>query len=56
MSNMSYAQFENTYNDLRQCYDAMDDDDEGTEAIYKAKLIKLCKKIVEEYGEQEEDD
>ncbi len=56
MSNMSYCRFENTYNDLRDCFDNMDDDLEGSEAVYKEKLIKLCKKIVEEYSEQEEDE
>lgn len=52
MPNMSYVQFENTYHDLQQCYDSMDDEDEGDEAKYKKYLIDLCKKIAEEYGEE----
>lgn len=35
MPNMSYCQFENTYQDLRQCYEAMDDESGRiTEMIY----------------------
>lgn len=52
MSNLSYCQFENTYADLCQCYEAMDDEEEGDEARYKKYLINLCKKIAEEYGEE----
>lgn len=54
MSNMTYCQFENTYNDLRQCYDGMDDELSEDEAKYKKWMIDLCKKIVEEYGEQDD--
>ena len=52
MPNMSYIQFENTYDDLRQCYEAMDEEDEGREAKYKKLLIELCVKIAQEYGEE----
>jgi len=51
MSNMSYCQFENTYPDLKDCYEDMDRDDlSESEQKYRAYLINLCKKIVEEYG------
>ena len=55
--NMSYCRFENTANDLKDCYDAMND---GTEELseYEDKalkrLIRLCRKIVENFGECEE--
>lgn len=55
MSNMSYCQFENTYRDLHQCYNAMDDGEEDSEAEFKKKLIDLCKKIAEEYGDEEDE-
>ena len=53
MSNMSYCRFENTMNDLQDCYDHMDDDisDSETEPDYRCCLIELCKTIAEEYGE-----
>ena len=54
MGNMSYCRFENTLQDLRDCYNNLDDDDlsaEETEA--KQKLIALCKDIVEEFDDEE---
>ena len=51
MSNMSYCRFENTLNDLRDCYDNLDEEVDGTEKSSKESLIKLCKYITEEYGE-----
>jgi hypothetical protein len=52
--NMSYCRFENTANDLRDCYDNMDGDElsEAEEAA-KKRLIKLCLRIAEDYGEEE---
>lgn len=52
MTNMSYCQFQNTYRDLQQCYDAMDEEESESEAKYKKWLIELCEKIAEEYGEE----
>ena len=53
MSNMSYCMFENTYKDLLQCQEALDDGKELSEeeTDYKKRLISLCKEIVEEHGE-----
>lgn len=52
MSNLSYCQYENTYSDLRDCYEDMDRDDlSESEAKYRKYIIALCKKIAEEYGE-----
>lgn len=53
MSNMSYCRFQNTLADLRDCFDAMneDDDDLGDLSEYEAeakyKLIELCRTIIE---------
>ena len=51
MGSMSYCRFENTLNDLTDCYDAILDgkaEDEKlskTELQAKHNLISLCKKI-----------
>jgi hypothetical protein len=68
MSNMSYCRFENTLRDLRDCYHNMNDlpygseqpeDDEDGQSVLsqdeteaRTSLIALCKRIVEEYGEE----
>lgn len=50
MSNMSYCRFENTYHDLMDCYDHMDDKDlSDAEQIYRYKLIGLCTDISDDY-------
>lgn len=47
--NMSYCQFENTYRDLKQCADAIANEDESSkiENNYKRLLIQLCRDIAE---------
>ena len=55
--NMGYCKFENTVRDLRQCYEGMRNgeltDGEGSEyeEMAKKQIIKLCKRITEEFGE-----
>lgn len=65
MGNMSYCRFENTYQDLQDCYDSLTEagsieEIEKTanqyEKPYIRKLVELCKDIVAEFGEEEEDD
>ena len=53
MSNMSYCRFENTLADLRDCYENWDSELKS-EAEKKAKerLLKLCKDIVDDYGDE----
>ena len=52
MGNMSYCRFENTMNDLQDCYNHMDDKDlSDSEKEYRYCLIELCKSIVDEYSE-----
>ena len=49
MPNMSYCRFQNTLEDLRDCYENIDVpsvDLSGTEARARLKLVKLCEKIV----------
>jgi hypothetical protein len=48
MANMSYCRFHNTLEDLKDCYDNLDDNDlSEEEARARTRLIKLCKQIVE---------
>ncbi len=66
MPNMSYCRFENTYSDLRDCLDALENlDDPNTESLsrtekYKAiGMIDLCRRYIETaeeaFGEDEID-
>ena len=50
MSNMSYCRFRNTLSDLRDCYDAIDDDCSEDEKEARLRLIRLCVDIAEDYG------
>ena len=58
MPNMSYCRFENTYPDLRDCYESMDDTEKLSldEQKYRKRMIELCCQIAAEYGEQEEEE
>ena len=53
MSNMSYCRFENTYNDLLDCYDSLVNDDTDDMSVYeeqaKQNLVRLCKDIAREF-------
>ena len=58
MGNMSYCRFENTLSDLYDCYDDMmfgKDFRELSETEQKNRneLVALCKKISEEFDEEE---
>jgi hypothetical protein len=50
MGNMSYCKFQNTLEDLRACYDEMDDAESATEQRCRKKLVNLCKQIWDDYG------
>lgn len=64
MSNMSYCRFENTFNALEECQDALAlDGITGVESQanqyekpYIRKLIALCKEIAQDYDYQEEEE
>jgi hypothetical protein len=55
MSNMSYCRFHNTLQDLRDCYEAWDEDKSPEEKKAQARLLKLCQDIVGDYGDQDDD-
>ena len=60
MGNMSYCRFENTYQDLKECYEALqsegvkgiEEDASQYEKPYIKKLIELCKDIAEEFEDE----
>lgn len=55
MSNMSYCRFRNTLEDLRDCYDNMDDNDlSDEERAARRRLIKLARQIADIYGDESE--
>ena len=53
MANMSYCRFENTYQNLKDCYEALTDDGlDGlsvSETKYANKLIQLAKDIAGDF-------
>lgn len=54
MANMAYCRFHNTWHDLRDCEDHWDDEDLSSHEIEsRDKLLKVCKRIVEYYGQEE---
>lgn len=57
MSNMSYCRFENTLADLRDCAENIHDVDDLSHDELRARkqLIALCRQIVEETTEIDED-
>ena len=55
MPNMSYCRFENTARDLQDCRFNMDEELEGTELSARKRLIRLCKEIAENYGDEDEE-
>lgn len=53
MANMSYCRFQNTLEDLRDCYKNMDDEDlSKEESKAKRKLISLCHQIADDYDKE----
>lgn len=55
MSNMSYCRFRNTFADLYDCYEHLQDNDlSKDEENARSKLIELCKEIVDDYCDDEQ--
>jgi len=52
-NNMSYCRFQNTLPDLKDCYEAMDEDDLSfDERRARWSLIRLCRDIANDYGHE----
>lgn len=65
MANMSYCRFENTYPDLNDCYKALlnagsiknlEEKSNEYEKRYVRMLVDLCKEIVNDFGDDDEND
>ena len=64
MGNMSYCRFENTYQDLEECYEALrneggvkgvSEESGDYEKPYIKKLIELCRNISDDFEDDLED-
>ena len=65
MANMTHCRFENTYQDLKDCQEALDEAG-GIEEVqaeanqyerkYVRKLVALCREIADEYGQGEDEE
>ena len=64
MANMSYCRFENTYIDLKDCYNALcqagsieeiEEKANEYEKKYIRKLVELCKEIVSDFCNEDDD-
>ena len=52
MSNMGYCRFENTFNDLEDCCDHINDEDlSDNEKKFRKRLVQLCQDLIDEYEE-----
>ena len=56
MPNMSYCRMQNTYNDLRDCYDNWEDAESESELKYRERILKLARDIVNNWGDNEDDE
>jgi hypothetical protein len=55
MANMSYCRFENTANDLEDCFEHMGDDINElskSETKYRLSIIQTAKEIIEDFGHE----
>ena len=64
MANMSYCRFENTYGDLKDCAEALEEangiagvveEANVYEAPWVSRLVELCKEIQERWGDELDD-
>lgn len=57
MGNMSYCRFENTLDDLQDCYEHIDSTDlSPAEVCARKRLVKLCADIANDCEDEFEDD
>lgn len=60
MGNMSYCRFENTARDLRDCLDAINENDLGEMSNYETRgflaLVEYCKTIASKYEDYDADE
>lgn len=52
MSNMSYCRFENTFRDLKDCYEHFEDENLSEDEMhYRSKIYDICECIVSEFSD-----
>lgn len=51
MANMSYCRFENTYRDLYDCYNNINEQLSDEEHKYRKRIVAMCQSIIDEYDE-----
>jgi hypothetical protein len=56
MANMSYCKFENTYRDLYDCYNSINDQLSDSEHKFRKRLVEMCQNIVDEFDESCQDE
>ncbi len=54
MSNMGYCRFENTVEDLDDCYEHFGDQLSPEEDRARKRMMRICKDIIADYGEEEQ--
>lgn len=54
--NMSYCRFRNTLNDLSDCYDNINENLSGDESRARKRLVEICRDIVAEYDDSQDED
>lgn len=52
MANMSYCRMENTYMDLKDCYDEWENVSSESEERYRKKILELARDIIENCDEE----
>lgn len=53
---MSYCRFENTLDDLDDCFDNWEGEKSESEEVYKTRLLELCIKIASWYDHGDDDE
>jgi len=58
MANMSYCRFQNTATDLQDCYDSWEENDDlsSDEKRARTRILELCKDIVADFGDDDEEE
>jgi hypothetical protein len=58
VGNMSYCRFENTLEDLRDCYEAWNDNKDLSQSEARAKkyMLEVCRDIVNDYDGDDDDE
>lgn len=56
MTTMSYVLFQETLKDLKKCKDKLFDDLDGSEKSARYKMVMLCREIISDWDDQDEEE